>query len=184
MSSFFKRLKKILLSMFTILSSLPKPVPTPNPEPTPDEPEPKPSLDELDPNLIEWDEPAGNVGAWPITVLLGECSISKRAVSIPHPELSWPEVKDTGWSKPARGNAWVIAKVDGSWRAATIEWLWNQQEVDCPKFDGNDDLHGPLANWRPAINEKLYVMISAFARSGAKTVKERSNIVGVIWTGK
>jgi hypothetical protein len=137
------------------------------------------AVDELAPGLVSWDEPAGDVGAWPITAAITGARITARKIEFPHAPLPWPAIQRPGWDKPARGNAWLIAKcADGRWHGATLEWIDQQQSIPTKRWDGTDAIHGCLgAEYRPPA--EAYLMLSAFARGGAWTIRERSQIVRV-----
>lgn len=149
----------------------------------PPEPPASESADAIDPASVAWDEPAGDVGAWPITATITRAAVEGGKLKFAHAALTWPTKQKNGWDKPARGNVWVIARcADGKWHGATVEWLLDQQEIRLPRFDGTDDIHGCVGtDFRPTAGTEGYAMLSAFARGGAWTVKERSQTVGVTW---
>jgi hypothetical protein len=136
-------------------------------------------VDALDPTLVSWDEPAGDVGAWPITAKVVSGSITyDRLTIVRDPPDSWPHVQKEGWAKPSVGNYWVIGKVNGQWHAATFDWAGpGRTGMEAPCFCGGDDAHGPLATWRPVKGETAYLMMSTHARTGVlDNNKQRTNI--------
>jgi hypothetical protein len=135
--------------------------------------------DDLDPSLVSWDEPAGDVGAWPITAKVVSGSITAdRLTIVRDPPDSWPHVQEEGWSKPSVGNYWVIGFVDGRWHAATVDWAGvGKTGMETPCFCGADAIHGPLGTWRPVKGETAYLMMSTHARNGViNNNKQRTNI--------
>lgn len=131
--------------------------------------------DELDPSTVLWDEPAGNVGAWPRTARITSSSIGASTITIVRdPNDNWPMVQEEGWSKPSIGNWWMIAFVGGAWHGATIEWLGvsntatgeAKTTMANPGFDGGDDIHGVMGTWRPTSGETVYMLQTTHARSG------------------
>jgi hypothetical protein len=154
---------------------------TPAPAPTPGG---GAGIDQLDPNLVSWDEPAGNVGAWKITSKIVSASMTHERYSIVRdPMNNWPAYQEEGWSKPSIGNWWVIGKCsDGRWHAATVDWLGvGKTSMEAPYFNGNDDIHGLLATWRPRSGEVAYAMQSTHARSGVlHNNRQRTNIYKII----
>lgn len=138
--------------------------------------------DELDPSLVSWDSPAGDVGAWEITSTILSADITAERIRIVRsPSDNWPPNSS---SKPSVGNWWIIGylKSDGRWHAATIDWLGvGRTEMKTPKWDGNGDLNSELEDWRPVSGETAYLMQSTHARAGIEIAgnKQRTNIVKV-----
>ncbi|MBI5507478.1 MAG: hypothetical protein HY903_01875 [Deltaproteobacteria bacterium] len=141
-------------------------------------------VDALDPSTVSWDEPAGNVGAWPKTskIVQGQITAS-QVIVVRDPMDNWPPVQESGWDKPSIGNWWVIAKPsDGRWHAATIDWLGvGRTAMARPGFDGHDDIHGALGGWRPVSGETVYLVQTTHARSGViRGNTQRTNIVRTV----
>lgn len=151
--------------------------------PAPNAGTPAGPVDEIDPAAVTWDEPAGNVGAWPITATLSAAAMTAdgmTAVRSPGWE-GWPRRNDGG-PKPTIGNWWIIARCrDGRWHGATIEWLGPTKTKATGKhWRGGDDLHGCIGtDFRAVPGEEVGIMQSGCARAGAETVKERTQIVKV-----
>jgi hypothetical protein len=150
------------------------------PPPTPTDGTPGAGGDMLNPSLVSWDEPAGNVGAWKITSKIVSASMGgDRYTIIRDPMNNWPSVQLDGWTKPSIGNWWVIGKCsDGRWHAATVDWLGpGKISMEKPFFNGRDDIHGFLSTWRPHSGETAYAMQSTHARSGViGNNRQRTNI--------
>ena len=153
-------------------------------EPTP---EPVALLDELNPSLVTWDEPAGDVGAWPVTASIIDGKLTKDGMEASYVGTdAWPARRDSGTNPaPTIGNWWLIAYCpDGKWHGATIEWLGRgKTRVTGKRWDGTDDIHGMIGLHlaRPSKGTASYIMISGCARAGAETVKERSQTKKVVW---
>ena len=143
------------------------------------------SADELDASLVVWDESAAkDAGSWPITAKITKAEATKDKLRFEHEQLTWKELQKDGWDKPARGNIWIIAKcADGGWHGTTIEWLWNQQEIEQRKWDGTDNLHSSClaSDFRPKAGTEAYTMLSTFARGGVWTDKQRTQLAKIIF---
>ena len=141
--------------------------------------------DAIDPALVTWDEPAGNVGAWKVTAKITAATLTSDGMTATYSGTdAWP-VRADGGEKPSVGNWWLIAKcADGTLHAATVEWLGKgKTRVTGKRWDGTDAIHGCVGSEvRPVSGAQAYVMISGAARGAPYTVKERSNIYGpVVW---
>ena len=120
-----------------------------------------------------------DVSEWPVTASLN-ASVSGSTISIPYSKSKvWP-ARDG-----VNANPWVFANVGGQWYAATWEWLKFGQ-VSKPKavLAGTMGDHikvSPLSSWRPHSGERIGLMVSGLARTSARNVRERSNVVMVTW---
>jgi len=154
-------------------------------EPPPVEPPVEPPVtpppqagDDLDISKVIWDEPAGNVGAWPIVAAFtglrwnGDgCSVNSITGT-----FAWPLDPSPNNDKETIGNWWLLAPCsDGKMHGATMEWLGRGKlGFSGKKWNGGDDTHGCLNNWKPKSGETIYIMISTCARGGIKNGRERS----------
>ncbi|MDP6610074.1 MAG: Ig-like domain-containing protein [Vicinamibacterales bacterium] len=171
----------------TVVAPPPPPPPTPTPSPSPDpDPSPSPSPtpgdnDEMDLSKVTWLH--HNVSAWPQTSRITTFSHGDPPICIDHTQSGrWPTIVVGG--NVIEGNAWVFAKVDGRWYAATYEWLRPGQV--CKGIDrdniGPHVKKSPLDKWKPKSGETVGFMVSTPARSGPKGKKqERSNVIVVTW---
>jgi hypothetical protein len=153
----------------------PAPSPSPSPSPSPD-PGPVPSGEPIDLSRVVWLHT--NVSNWRVTSTITNVSIGNPPICIEHTKAGrWPTVNGL------EGNPWIFANINGTWYAATYEWLKPGQT--CKGISaGNIGEHikrAPLENWRPRSGEVYGFMVSALARSGQQAVAERSNIVMVRW---
>ena len=89
----------------------------------------------------------------------------------------WPAVDG------ANANPWVIVHLNGTWYAATFEWLsYGQTAKPMSVLTDSDHIEvSPLSSWRPTSGERIGLMVSGLARSSLRNVQERSNVVMVTW---
>lgn len=140
------------------------------------------AVDEIDPALVTWGEPAaGNVGAWPITAAITGGKINSDGMQFNSIAFTntWPVIPGPDNPKESIGNWWIVARVDGQWHAATADWLGKGKSRAVGKHwkAGQDGLHGALAGWTGQPGEEVGMMVSTPARAGVQTIKERSQIV-------
>lgn len=157
--------------------------PTVPTEPTPT-PTPEAGTDAIDPATVVWDEQAGNVGAWEQNVTMTDVTISGGKIAWKQTGATWPSVTKEGWTKAAVGNIWVIARVHGTWHAATWDWIGpGVRTKEIPDFSKANDIHGEvLEAWVPVQGEEVGVMLSTFARAYLDpSNQQRSGIVTVRW---
>ncbi len=174
-------LDKFLTAIFALFKKKPKP---PVVEP-PVEPLPEPYGDDISLANVVWDEPAGDVGAWPITATLGQAHWNGDGVRVDTitGTALWP-VRQDGGEKVTIGNWWLgVPGVDGRIHFATTDWLGRTADgkpklkFSGKKWNGNDDFHGGvLPYFVPRSGMVVYVLVSGCARFGAETIKERSQI--------
>ena len=119
-----------------------------------------------------------DVSSWPVTA--GMSASVGSSINFPYSKTeAWPEVDGVN------ANCWVFANVNGTWYAATFEWL-RRGQTSKPKgvLDGSMGDHikvSPLSGWRPTSGERIGLMVSGLARTQLRNVKERSNVVMVTW---
>ncbi len=139
--------------------------------------------DALDLSQVVWLH--HNVSAWPKTSTITSTTIGAPPLCIVHTKLGmWPTGDFSGNGQTADSNPWVFAKVDGTWYAATWEWLRPNQT--CKDFDADDfrtHVKVPvLDNWTPQSGELIGLMVSTPARYGPEgPVQERTNVVLTTW---
>lgn len=125
-----------------------------------------------------------NVREWKQTAKL-TASIDAKNIHFPYDKANvWP-VAASGVGKGTNANVWAIVKIAGQWTAGTWEWLRKGQTskvVGCLNGAKGDHFKvSPLSKWRPKSGEQFYLMVSGHARTGDRTVKERSNPYKVTW---
>jgi len=107
-------------------------------------------------------------------------------------DICFPHTKAGRWKRSGagEGNVWVIAQVDGTWYAATWDYIRPGQVCKSANgFTWDDRRDGigahtkqsPLNTWRPDHGELIGIMVSGFARTSQRTVLERSNIFMTEW---
>ena len=80
------------------------------------------------------------------------------------------------------GNPWIIVEYQGTWYAATWEWLRPGQECKSRSAVNGDHIkHEPLRNWSPKSGERYWFMVSGLARSSHRNAEQRTNLVEVVW---
>ena len=123
---------------------------------------------------------------WPVTSRL------EVLVNANHIQLNFDKTNDWKTSTirhnsgtkniDVNANPWIFVNVNGTWHAATFEWM-----VPGGTTKGRYSVNGdhikqpPLADWSPKAGETYYFMVSGLARSGPEGSQERTNIVPVQW---
>lgn len=166
---------------------VPTPVPTPTPPPTPT-PEPDMNTEYAS---FSWDRAEFNkcteeVGEWPAVIRLEDAYVpepnTKGIVTEWTNSRDWPST-DPGPGPGLVGNCAIVAKIDGTWRVATYDWL------RYPDQDAKDESltsvrreqvnEAPWTTWQPQVGEVVGLFVCAPARTGVRTVRERSAIAWV-----
>lgn len=164
------------------------PVPTP---PTPPILTPEPPTMNTEYTSFSWSRAAFNkcseeVGDWPAVIRLEDAYVPppdvKGIVTEWTNSRDWPST-DPGPGPGLVGNCGIVAKIDGTWRVATYDWL------RYPDQDSKDESltsvrlkqvnEAPWLTWRPQVGEVVGLFVCAPARTGVRTVRERSAIAWV-----
>ena len=122
-----------------------------------------------------------NVGEWDVTSEITDIRIDHDSICIEHTKAGrWPR------RNGGEGNPWVFANIDGTWYAATYEYLRSGQI--CKHITrrgewgiGPHTKRPPLEGWVPRRGELVGFMVSTFARDSTRTSNQRSNVVMVEW---
>ena len=140
----------------------------PEPEPEPDDP--------IDLNKVIWLHT--DVSGWAVTATLRAIKIGETTVTVDYDKACvWPDGGDG-----VNANPWVFVKLDGTWYAATWEWMKVCQTVkNLIAIDGSHIKVPPLDTWHPESGETYYFMVSGLARMTERNVLERSNLLKVVW---
>ncbi|NLF96499.1 MAG: hypothetical protein GX569_07155 [Candidatus Riflebacteria bacterium] len=146
-------------------------------------PAPKSSgKDDIDLSQVAWD--GHDIRNWPVTSNLSAGVVGGK-VNLKHDKANtWPDVgKKASDGGPVTGNAWVIAKINGQWRAATWEWLRKgQQSKAATSIAGDHVKRGTWPkDWRPSPGETIYIAVSGLCRDKTRNVSERSQFKKVVW---
>ena len=122
-----------------------------------------------------------NISDWPVTKKLREVRVSATHITLDFEDpTSWPAYTTDGGV--IMGNPWIILKYQGTWYAATWEWLRHGQTT---KFryavNGDHIKKPPLNNWSPVPGETYYFMAAGLSRFNERNVRERTSIVAIEW---
>ena len=132
-----------------------------------------------------------NVSCWPEASQISSVEVRQSGqICIDHSKKGqWPEAFPIG-SDPLEGNPYIIVKIDGTYYAATYEWLRPGQVCKLGfagplsiTYAGEDSLgrhtkRPPLQDWEPKGGEVIGFMVSGLARLRVKpNAVERSQIV-------
>ncbi len=151
-------------------------------------PNPSPE-DSADGGGLEIDGPVQwldtNISSWPQTATLN-ARVSGGTLHLRYDKAKvWPTARtrasDGG---PLNGNCWILVNVDGTWNAATFDWLRTGQTtkpVGSVRGTGGHIPRAPLNTFVPRSGERYGFMVSTPARGPERTINERSNISMVTW---
>ena len=106
--------------------------------------------------------------------------------------ICFPHSKAGKWKRSGEGegNVWVVAEVDGTWYAATWDYIRPGQVCKSANdFTWNSRRDGifahtqklPLEGRVPRSGDRVGIMVSGFARTTQRTVLEKSNIFMTTW---
>jgi len=138
--------------------------------------------DEIDLAMVTWD--GLDISGWAVTTDLRASRSGDKMMLSNSGTSSWKDVGSrTKDGRVVVGNAWVIAKINGEWRAATWEWLVvGQQQKAASAVAGDHIKKSTWGNdWRPSPGEELYFAVSGLCRDSARNNHERSPFVRVTW---
>ena len=133
---------------------------------------------------------APDAAEWPVTSTIS--AVTFRLTDGHVTQICFPHSKAGKWprSGAGEGNVWVVAEVDGTWYAATWDYIRPGQVCkNASGFEWDDRRHGigphtkrpPLDRWVPRSGEQVGFMVSGFARTSQRTIRERSNIFMTEW---
>lgn len=134
--------------------------------------------DSIELSSVVWQDT--NVSGWEQTSTLN-VTISGGTITLDYDKAgSWPAGTVDGTSVNA--NPWVFVNLDGTWYAATFEWL-RPGQISKPTFtvDGSHIQASPLNSWSPTSGETYGFMVSGLARSSIRNVEERTQVVMATW---
>jgi len=121
-----------------------------------------------------------DVSAWEESSVLHQVTVSSDQICLDYDAANtWP-VEDMG--AEVVGNPWIILEYEGTWYAATWEWLRPGQTCKARSaVDGSHIKQPPLKSWSPKSGEHYWFMVSGLARSSERNVEARTNLVEVVW---
>jgi hypothetical protein len=138
--------------------------------------------DQLDPAQVAWLD--ADVSRWARTSRITRADTGDDHITIDHTAAGrWPTVL-LGDDGAVEGNPWILVQRDGRWYGHTYEWLapgQSRKAVTGEDLAAITSSQAPGVSFRPRPGELVGLMVSAPARSGDRTVEERSNIVLVRW---
>lgn len=124
-----------------------------------------------------------NVSGWAQTSRL-RVKVNRSSVSLSYDKAgAWPANYSIGGATVC-ANPWIfVRKADGSgWHAATWEWMRSGQTTKSRSSVNGDHIKkSPLTSFVPVPGEWYGFMVSGLARTSARNVSERTNIVMVQW---
>ena len=123
-----------------------------------------------------------NVSSWKRTATL-KVSVSGSSIDLNYSKATvWPAKKAVG--VVVNANPWIFVQRNGTWYAATWEWLRPGQTKKARRSVAGDHIkRSPLQNFSPRGGETYGFMVSGLARDSTRNVKERSEIVMMQWPG-
>jgi hypothetical protein len=134
---------------------------------------------------------APDAADWDVTSTIFEVTFDPQGTSNVT-KICFPHSKAGKWkvSGAGEGNVWVIAEVDGTWYAATWDYIRPGQICKSANgFTWNSRRDGifahtqraPLEGRVPRSGDRIGIMVSGFARTSQRTVLEKSNIFMTVW---
>jgi hypothetical protein len=134
---------------------------------------------------------APDAADWDVTSTISEVTFDPQGTD-DVTRICFPHSKAGKWkvSGAGEGNVWVIAEVDGTWYAATWDYIRPGQICKSANgFTWNSRRDGifahtqrlPLEGRVPRSGDRIGIMVSGFARTSQRTVLEKSNIFMTVW---
>ena len=155
-------------------AAAPPPVPTepPTPQPTPGEPGVQVPANFEGVVWLHTD-----VSSWAVTSPLS-VSFGNGLIRLDYDKANvWPPN-----GEGLNGNPWIFVFQDGTWYAATWEWLrFGQTAKSMSSVAGDHIKKAPLQNFHPVSGQVYGFMVSGLARDAQRNVHERTPVVMVQW---
>jgi hypothetical protein len=155
-------------------AAAPPPVPTgqPTPEPTPSQPGVQVPANFEGVVWLHTD-----VSSWAVTSPLS-VSFGNGLIHLDYDKADvWPPN-----GEGLNGNPWVFVFQDGTWYAATWEWLrLGQTAKSMSSVAGDHIKKAPLQDFQPVSGQLYGFMVSGLARDAQRNVQERTPVVMVQW---
>ena len=127
-----------------------------------------------------------DVSKWPQTATLS-VRTGSTTITLNHSKANtWPGV----WAPSSNGsgmiqlnaNAWIFVKRNGTWYAATFEWLQvGQTTKNIETVKGDHIKVPPLNTFVPVHGEVYGFMVSGLARDAKRNIQERSEVKMYRW---
>jgi hypothetical protein len=135
---------------------------------------------------VHWVSGDDSVGDWAITVNIAGASIGGSTVSWQYsiPPGNWAQTGRIS-GDPNACVGWV-ALIDGAWYGAIGEWLlpgmtWQTHHVFTSDRGNKRMFSSPLSDYEPTSGQVFYLFVCGLNWSGQHNVKERSNLVPVVF---
>jgi hypothetical protein len=140
---------------------------------------PEPVPEQEFPEGMVWLYPS--VENWKVTANLKSVSFNGEFIVLDYDKANtWP-AHDFGNMK-LNANPWVIVNKDGTYYAATWEWMkQGQTSKFASAVNGDHIKRRELDGWEPQPGEELQFFLSGLVRGPERTVSERSNVVKITW---
>ena len=121
-----------------------------------------------------------DISGWPETAAMS-ASVAGDGMHMPYDKATvWPGTNAAG--ARVNANAWVFVNLEGTWYAATWEYLRvGQTSKSAATVTASHINHPPLNSWRPHSGEEIGIMVSGLVRGGSSNISERSNVSMLIW---
>ena len=135
------------------------------------------SPDAIDLSKITWIH--ADVSGWEITSDLRSVTWSGSMITLDHSMAGkWPRGKYNSDGPWVEANPWIfVQQSDGTWLASTWEWMRPGQITKSASAVTGAKMSGPLRNFQPVSGTEYGWMISGMARSPARNVHERTQII-------
>lgn len=124
-----------------------------------------------------------DISEWPATSNLSSIKVTAETVILTHNKTTiWPGSNEAETEAEVSSNPWIFVYQEGTWYAATWEWLRPNQITKYRYAVNGDHINkAPLDTFVPVPGETYYFMVSGLARFSARNVEERSNVVKIVW---
>jgi len=122
-----------------------------------------------------------DVSAWAETATLGRVTIGGGRICLPYDRAtSWPGVDHV--NAFVNANPWIFVQRDGTWYAATWEWMRHGQTCkNLSSVAGDHIKRSPLLDFTPQSGQWYGLMVSGLARDATRNRQERTQVVMFQW---
>lgn len=124
-----------------------------------------------------------DVSGWQTTSVCTP-SVAGNTVNMEHTKKSvWPKAGNVDGGV-CNANCWIVFNYNGTWYAATWEWL--KVNICVKKLTnklGTYIKKSPVipSSWNPKSGEKIGLFVSGLCRDSSRNVSERSELVWITW---
>lgn len=143
-----------------------------------------------------------DIADWPITTTIASVDVNHRGVIVAAPKLDgpnpWPDLTPPTWDGPLQYTLWIGVERDGRWHVAAALSFWRGRGTHNDDAGGDvfqpdqigknwlyDSRYGSMRYAQPIPGERVAFFIAAgsqrFDPGVIETVRERSNVVTVVW---